>query len=212
MNCLYAITDPQLMPDEKLFSGVAAALRGGCKFVQYRDKSNNVEDRLNNAQKLLALCNHYDANLIINDDVQLAYNINAQGVHLGQGDGDVTAARKLLGDTAIIGVTCHDSLELAEKAITDGASYIAFGRFFSSNTKPDARPAPLKLLTEAREKFPNIMIAAIGGINLENAHSVLAAGADMIAVCHSLFAAGNIETQAKSFNNHIVIPTNDYIK
>ena len=197
---LYAITDSILMPDEKLFSGVEAALKGGCKFVQYRDKSQNAVRRLADAQKLLTLCNQHNANLIINDDVQLAHQINAHGVHLGQGDGDVKAARLLLGEGAIIGVTCHDSLELAEQAIAEGATYIAFGRFFSSNTKPDARPAPLNLLTQARAKFPNKMIAAIGGITTENAQQVLTAGADLIAVCHSLFVAGDIETQAKLFN------------
>ena len=110
--------------------------------------------RLDDSQKLLALCNRYSANLIINDDVNLAQEINAQGVHLGQDDGDVKAARTLLGEKAIIGVTCHDSLTLAEKAIADGASYIAFGRFFSSITKPNARYAPINLLAEARNRFP----------------------------------------------------------
>jgi thiamine-phosphate pyrophosphorylase len=200
MNHLYAITDSQLLPDEKLFSGVEAALKGGCKFVQYRDKSNHSEKRLKDAERLLDLCNQYNANLIINDDVQLAHKIHAQGVHLGQGDGDVNAARELLGDAAIIGVTCHDSLALAEKAIADGASYIAFGRFFSSNTKPDARPAPLNLLTEAKTKFPNTTIVAIGGITIENVKSILDAGANLIAVCHSLFATNDIEAQARLFN------------
>ena len=198
---LYAITDTQLMPNEKLFTGVAAALKGGCKFIQYRDKSNNAEQRLTDATQLLTLCNRYNATLIINDDVQLAQRINAQGVHLGQGDGDVKAARVLLGTNTIIGVTCHDSLALAEKAIADGANYIAFGRFFLSNTKPNARPAPLNLLREAREKFPTTMIVAIGGITIENAKQVLDAGADMIAVCNNLFAAENIEQQATLFIN-----------
>jgi len=202
---LYAITDSQLMPGERLFSAIEAALKGGCKFVQYRDKSQDTEKRFNEATKLLALCNHYQANLIINDDVQLAHQIHAQGVHLGQDDGEVQTARLLLGDSAIIGVTCHDSLALAEKAVTDGATYIAFGRFFASKTKPHARPAPLSLLTEAREKFPTRFIVAIGGITTENAGSILKAGADMIAVCHSLFAADDIEAKARSFC--IVSPT-----
>jgi thiamine-phosphate pyrophosphorylase len=199
INNLYAITDSTLMSYEKLFSGVEAALKGGAKFVQYRDKFDHDEKRLKDATRLLQLCTHYHANLIINDDVQLAHHIHAQGVHLGQGDGDVKAARALLGEHAIIGVTCHDSLALAEKALANGASYIAFGRFFSSNTKPAARPAPLSLLTEARAKFPNAMIAAIGGITIENAKNVLTAGADMIAVCHSLFASDDIERQTKLF-------------
>lgn len=199
MSHLYAITDSQLMPDEKLFSGVEAALKGGCKLVQYRDKSDDHARRLFEAKKLLALCNQYQAQLLINDDVSLAQEVGAHGVHLGQGDTNPVAARIILGSRAIIGVTCHDSLVLAQQAIKDSANYIAFGRFFSSNTKPDARPAPLSLLTEARAQFPNTMIAAIGGITTENAQSVLAAGADLIAVCHSLFAADDITAQARKF-------------
>lgn len=198
---LYAITDSKLMPGEKLFTAVEAALQGGCKFIQYRDKSNDAEKRFSDATKLLALCDFHSATFIINDDVQLAYQIHAHGVHLGQLDGDIKAARNLLGVDAVIGVTCHDSLDLAEKAISDSANYIAFGRFFSSNTKPDASHAPLNLLTEARRKFPNTAIAAIGGITLENANSVFAAGADIIAVCHSLFATENVEVQTKLFFN-----------
>jgi thiamine-phosphate pyrophosphorylase len=200
-NSLYAITDSQLMPAEKLFLGVDAALKGGCRRVQYRDKSNNQVKRLSDALQLLALCNQYHAELIINDDVELCLAINAHGVHLGQGDGDVKAARQFLGETKIIGVTCHDSIDLAEKAVADGASYIAFGRFFSSNTKPDACPAPLDLLTQAKQRFPQIPVAAIGGITLENAPQILNAGADWIAVCHSLFSAENIEAQANLFNS-----------
>lgn len=200
MTHLYAITDSTLLPDEKLFSGVDAALKGGCKFIQYRNKSNDHNLRIFEARNLLTLCKKYQAQLIINDDVALAQEIGAHGVHLGQGDTNPVAARIILGSNAIIGVTCHDSLSLAQQAIKDSANYIAFGRFFSSNTKPDARPAPLSLLTEARAKFPNAIIAAIGGITITNAKNVLTAGADMIAVCHSLFAAEDIEAQAKLFN------------
>lgn len=198
---LYAITDSNLMPGEKLFTGVEAVLKSGCKLIQYRDKSSDAETRLRDATRLLALCDHHSASLIINDDIQLAHQINAHGVHLGQSDGDIKIARNLLGKDAIIGVTCHDSLALAEKAIAEGANYIAFGRFFSSNTKPNASHAPLSLLTTARKKFPNTMIAAIGGITVANGSSVLAAGADMIAVCHDLFAAENIAEQATYFFN-----------
>jgi thiamine-phosphate pyrophosphorylase len=199
MGHLYAITDSQLMPDEKLFSGVEAALKGGCKLIQYRDKTEDRVRRLFEAKKLLALCNQYQAQLLINDDVSLAQEVGAHGVHLGQGDTNPVAARIILGSRAIIGITCHDSLVLAQQAIKDSANYIAFGRFFSSNTKPDARPAPLNLLTEARAKYPNTTIAAIGGITTENANSILAAGADLIAVCHSLFAADDVTAQARTF-------------
>lgn len=196
---LYAITDSMLLPGEKLFSGVEATLQAGCRWVQYRDKSQDDKKRLYEASRLLEICNSYNASLIINDDVVLAKKIGAQGVHLGQGDGDVQEVRKLLGTHAIIGVTCHNSLELAKKAIDDGASYIAFGRFFSSSTKPDAQSASIDLLIAARKKFPHIKIVAIGGITLENARMVLDTGADKVAVCHALFSKQDIETQTKRF-------------
>ena len=142
-NKLYAITDSQLLPSDTLFTGVVAALKGGCKLVQYRDKSTDIARRQFEAKTLLGLCNQYQAQLIINDDVALAKDVGAHGIHLGQDDISPVAARIILGNQAIIGVTCHDSLELARKAIKDSANYIAFGRFFSSNTKPDARPAPI---------------------------------------------------------------------
>lgn len=199
MSKLYAITDSYLMPGEKLLAGVAAALEGGCRLVQYRDKSSDHQRRLVESLELLAMCRAYDARLIINDDLQLAKTINAHGIHLGQTDGDPRAARKLLGDDAVIGVTCHASLALARQAIKNGASYVAFGRFFASNTKPDAPPAPLSLLNDARQELGDIPIVAIGGITLENAPRLVAAGANMLAVSHNLFAAENIKSQTQFF-------------
>lgn len=199
MNNLYAITDSQLLPGDKLFSAVAAALTGGCQRVQYRDKTTDHNRRLFEAKKILALCNQYQAQLFINDDVSLAQEIGAHGVHLGQGDSNPIAARLILGSRAIIGVTCHDSLALAQQAITDSANYIAFGRFFPSSTKPDARPAPVSLIGDARQQFRNTPIVVIGGITLDNGKQLLDAGADMLAVCHSLFAADDITAQAQKF-------------
>lgn len=198
-NQLYAITDSHLLPGDKLFDAVAAALKGGCKLVQYRDKSSDKARRLFEAKNLLALCNQYQAKLLINDDVSLAQEVGAHGVHLGQGDTNPVAARIILGNRAIIGVTCHDSIALAQQAIKDSANYIAFGRFFSSNTKPDARPAPISLISDARKAFSNTPIVVIGGITLDNGKKLLDAGADMLAVCHSLFSAEDITAQAKKF-------------
>lgn len=198
-NQLYAITDAKLLPGDKLFDAVAAVLKNGCKLVQYRDKTSDKTRRSFEAKNLLALCNQYRAQLLINDDVALAQEIGAHGVHLGQSDTNPVAARIILGNRAIIGVTCHDSLELAQQAIKDSANYIAFGRFFPSNTKPDARPAPISLISEARKKFINIPIVVIGGITLNNGKQLLDAGADMLAVCHSLFSADDIADQAKKF-------------
>lgn len=198
-NKLYAITDSQLLPGDQLFTAVAAALKGGCKLVQYRDKTSDKVRRSFEARNLLALCNQYQAQLLINDDVELAKEVGAHGVHLGQGDTNPVAARIILGNRAIIGVTCHDSLTLAQQAIKDSANYIAFGRFFPSSTKPNARPAPISLIGEARQQFSAIPIVVIGGITLENGKQLLDAGADMLAVCHSLFAADDIIAQAKKF-------------
>ena len=199
MNQLYAITDAQLLPGDTLFTGVAAALKGGCRLVQYRDKSADSARRQFEAKTLLGLCNQYQAQLIINDDVALAKDVGAHGIHLGQDDLSPVAARIILGNQAVIGVTCHDSLEFARKAIKDSANYIAFGRFFLSNTKPDARPAPITLVSEARKEFGNTPIVVIGGITLDNGKQLLDAGADMLAVCHSLFSADDITAQAKKF-------------
>jgi thiamine-phosphate pyrophosphorylase len=198
-NQLYAITDSQLLPGDTLFTGVAAALKGGCKLVQYRDKSTDIARRQFEAKTLLTLCNQYQAQLIVNDDVSLAKEIGAHGIHLGQDDISPVAARIILGNQAIIGVTCHDSLDLARKAIKDSANYIAFGRFFPSSTKPDARPATIALINEARTAFSNTPIVVIGGITLDNGKQLLDAGADMLAVCHSLFSANDIATQARKF-------------
>ncbi len=198
---LYAITDSILLPGEKLFSGVESTLKAGCRWVQYRDKSQDEKKRFDESARLLKICQSYNASLIINDDAALAKKIGAHGVHLGQTDGDVQTARKLLGKDAIIGVTCHNSLELAKKAIDDGASYIAFGRFFSSNTKPDAHVADLNLLQQARQQFPSIKIVAIGGITPENAKSVQNAGADILAVCHALFSSSEITQNTELFLN-----------
>lgn len=201
MSILYAITDSYLLPGEHLFTGVEAVLQAGGKWIQYRDKSGDGNKRQEDAQRLVSLCNKYNGQLIINDDVQLAAAVNAHGVHLGQEDGSPRAAREQLGEQAIIGVTCHDSLDLARQAIADGASYIAFGRFFPSKTKPHAKPAKFTLISEAKRRFPSTPLVVIGGITLGNAQILLDAGADKLAVCHELFSAEDIRHTAQQFIN-----------
>lgn len=198
-NNLYAITDSQLLPGDTLFSAVQAALKGGCKWVQYRDKSTDQARRRAEATTLRALCQQYDATLLINDDVQLARDVGAHGVHLGQGDTNALAARLILGSQAIIGVTCHDSLALARQAIKDTANYVAFGRFFPSSTKPEAPPAPIHLISDAHREFVDVPIVVIGGITLDNGKQLLDAGASLLAVCHSLFSAEDVTAQAQKF-------------
>lgn len=196
---LYAITDSQLMPDtDSLLFHVEQALRGGAQVIQYRDKSVDQTKRRQQALALVDLCNQFNRPLLINDDVELARTVSAHGVHLGQSDGIVSQARDYLGADRIIGNTCHDSLALAHAAVTQQADYVAFGAFFLSSTKPDASPAPLSLLREARSSLP-VPVVAIGGINMDNAGQVIEAGADMIAVIHSLFASKDICAQANQF-------------
>ncbi|MBX8591041.1 thiamine phosphate synthase [Pseudomonas cichorii] len=198
---LYAITDSTLLAG-KFLTYVQAALDGGVTLLQYRDKTSDESRRLREASELLKLCEQYKTRLIINDDAELAARLGV-GVHLGQTDGSLPDARALLGHKAIVGASCHGKLELAEKAKADGATYVAFGRFFSSQTKPDAPAVPFDLLDQVRAKV-HLPIAVIGGITLENAPQLVAHGADLLAVVNGLFGAENpqeVTRRAKAFNS-----------
>ncbi|WP_028687150.1 thiamine phosphate synthase [Pseudomonas fulva] len=197
---LYAITDSQLLAG-RFLSHVEAALEGGVCLLQYRDKSDDAARRLREAQALQQLCERYGTQLIINDDAELARHLGV-GVHLGQTDGPLTPARALLGSAAIIGSTCHASLDLAAQAAREGASYVAFGRFFTSSTKPGAPAADVRLLAQARAQV-NLPIAAIGGVTLDNAAALVHHGADLLAVIHGLFGADSaqeVTRRAHAFN------------
>ncbi|QXH57226.1 thiamine phosphate synthase [Pseudomonas maumuensis] len=197
---LYAITDSQLLAG-RFFSHVEAALEGGVRLLQYRDKSDDAAHRLREAEALKTLCERYGTELIINDDAELAARLGV-GVHLGQTDGPLTPARALLGRQAIIGSTCHASLDLAQQAADEGASYVAFGRFFNSVTKPGAPAASVELLEQARAQV-KLPIAVIGGITLDNAAPLVAHGADLLAVIHGLFGADSaqeVTRRARAFN------------
>ncbi|MEG5264815.1 thiamine phosphate synthase [Pseudomonas sp. JDS28PS106] len=197
---LYAITDGQLLAG-RFLSYVEAALDGGVTLLQYRDKSGDEARRLREASELLKLCERYKTRLIINDDAELAARLGV-GVHLGQTDGSLPDARALLGHRAVVGATCHGSLELARKAKADGATYVAFGRFFTSHTKPDAPAVPLDLLNQVRASV-NLPIAVIGGITVENAPPLVEHGADLLAVVHGLFGvetAAEVTRRARAFN------------
>jgi thiamine-phosphate pyrophosphorylase len=196
---LYAITDSTLLQG-RLLPAVEAALRGGAVMVQYRDKSGDANTREYEARNLLALCRRYQRPLLINDDVILAAQIGADGVHLGQGDGSVAEARRRLGPDAIIGATCHDSLDFAEAATAAGADYLAFGAFHASSTKPQARLARPKTLRAARHRF-GLPLVAIGGISADNAPALISAGADLTAVISDLWNAPDIEIRARLFSD-----------
>jgi thiamine-phosphate pyrophosphorylase len=197
---LYAITDSALLSAGRLLPYCEAALRGGAKLLQYRDKSTDRARRLQEAQALQVLCQTYNARLIINDDVNLAAQLGAD-LHLGQTDGSLLSARQQLGSDAIIGATCHAQLELAEQAVAQSADYISFGRFYTSHTKPGSVLANTDLLQHAQPLQRPIV--AIGGITLENGGTLVEHGAAMLAVIHGLFAADSasaVEQRARAFS------------
>ena len=193
---LYAITDPDTQGRDMLVA-VRAALEGGAVAVQYRDKSTDAARRAAEARALLALCREFGRPLLVNDDIALAAAIGADGVHLGRGDASLRTARELLGPSAIIGSTCHGSLEFAAEAAAGGASYLAFGAVFPSATKPAAPVIALGTISAAR-RF-HLPLVAIGGINTDNAPAVIAAGADCLAVIGALWAAPDIAARARAF-------------
>lgn len=196
--CAVTVDDP-LLP--RLSALVRAALDGGAPFVQYRNKLAPRPLRRAQAAEMLRICHAAGARLIINDDVWLAVEIGADGAHIGRDDapgGSLAAARDALGPRRILGVSCYNDLALGEAAAAAGADYLAFGSVFPSRTKPGAVHAPLELLGEARRRF-GLPVAAIGGITLDNAPQVIAAGADMLAVVSDLFDAMDIKARAAAY-------------
>ncbi|MEW6765782.1 MAG: thiamine phosphate synthase [Pseudomonadota bacterium] len=195
---LYVITDPGLIPDDQFSVRVEAALRGGARIVQYRDKRADTAWRMRLAAEMVRLCRAYDAISIINDDIELAVRAGADGVHIGKDDAALAQVRERLGQGAIIGVSCYNRLELALDAAEQGADYVAFGSFFPSRVKPETVPASLDLLREAREKL-SLPLCAIGGITADNGGPLVEAGADMLAVISDVFGAGDVEAAARWF-------------
>ncbi|GAB6067920.1 thiamine phosphate synthase [Methylothermus subterraneus] len=192
---LYAIT-PDCEDFARLLTQVEAVLTGGAKAVQLRDKQR----RLNQTQaaQLVKLCHAYQVPLIVNDDLALAERIGADGVHLGREDTDACQARNRLGPDAIVGVSCYADLSRAVCAAQAGATYVAFGAFFPSATKPNASPAPIELLSAAK-KVLACPIVAIGGITPENGACLLAAGADLLAAISGVFGHPDPEQAARRY-------------
>ena len=192
---LYAITDEHLMPESDFLSKAEQALLGGAGLIQYRDKSSDTKKRLRQASALKELCQQSSALLIINDDIELAHTVQADGVHLGKNDTSIGHARQQLGDGSIIGISCYDQLDLAIDAEKSGANYVAFGAFFASPTKPDAQTASLELLKAAKQQL-QIPVCCIGGITADNANTLIEQGADMTAIITDLFSSKDIQTTA----------------
>lgn len=193
---LYVITDTQLIPQDNFVATVEQAILGGARVVQYRDKSLPAATRYQQAYELHELCQRHAIPLIINDDVELARQVGAEGVHLGKND-DWTRVTQLKTELNV-GVSCYNQVALAHYAVTQGASYVAFGSFFASATKPHATPAQLEILQQARHSI-TCPIVAIGGITPENAHLLVELGADNLAVVSGVFGQSDVQTAAARY-------------
>lgn len=198
INGLYAIT-PDCADSADLLRRVRSALAGGAQVLQYRNKSADAALRLEQALALRELTLEFGATYIINDDIQLALQAQADGVHLGMLDDDISVAREMLGADKIIGISCYNRLSLARDAALAGADYVAFGAFFGSVIKPGAVVAEINLLQQARAEL-DLPLVAIGGITAHNGVALIAAGADALAVISALFNAADITAAAQDFS------------
>ena len=194
---LYGVT-PETSDDAWLCDRVEQALCGGMTLLQYRTKQADSARRLRQACSLLASCRRHAVPLLINDDVELALAIGADGVHLGRDDTDPARARAILGPDAIVGMSCYADLRRIELASSAGADYVAFGSFFPSRVKPQAVPAPLDILRRARQ-ICGLPLVAIGGITPDNAPALVEHGADAVAVISALFDVADTLAAARAF-------------
>jgi thiamine-phosphate pyrophosphorylase len=194
---LYAIT-PDIADTAALIRIARQVLVGGAQLIQYRNKSANEALRLKQAHSLAALCREFHVPLIVNDHLDLAIEVNADGVHLGSDDTPIADARHKLGARKIIGASCYNGLEQALEAERQGADYVAFGAFFASTTKPHAVAATKELLRKAKDLL-RVPVVAIGGITARNAMELIDEGADALAVSHAVFAAPDVQSEAETF-------------
>jgi thiamine-phosphate pyrophosphorylase len=197
---LYAVT-PDWHDTPRLIAVTEAILSGGCGVVQYRNKAATSRQRLDQAGALRLLTTRHGAVLIINDDVDLALATDADGAHLGADDGDLAEARRRLGTGRLLGASCYQDAALARAAVAAGADYVAFGSVYQSPTKPLAARAGLELFDRARTGL-TVPVAAIGGITPENCGSLVAAGADLLAVISAVYDTASPEAAARQFQRH----------
>jgi thiamine-phosphate pyrophosphorylase len=193
---LYVITTPLAAGRDALVGATAAALRGGARVVQYRDKSSDDARRREEAAALMAVTHRGGGCFIVNDDIELATAVGADGVHLGRDDAPIRHARRRLGGRGIIGVSCYNELARGDWAIGEGADYLAFGSAFPSPTKPSAPRADPAFLARARERFDQPLVA-IGGITADNAPRLAEVGIDAVAVISAVYEADDPEAAAR---------------
>ena len=196
---IYLISDSKNLAIDDLLDKTEKILDVGISLFQFRDKNSKYEIKKSTALKLQTLCKKYNTLFIINDDVVLAKEISADGVHLGRDDMDIDMARKILGDK-IIGVSCYNNLEDAITAEIMGADYIALGSFFNSPTKPEARKIAIDLLPIVKSKL-NIPVVAIGGITPENGKQLVDNKVDFLAIISGIYASTDIINSVKAYKN-----------
>lgn len=197
LNGLYLVT-PDCDDTALLCQQVKQAVQGGVAMVQYRHKTASAALRQEQAAALLTICRQAAVPLLINDHITLAQTLDADGVHIGQHDAAITHARAVLGPGKIIGASCYNRFELAEQAQAAGADYIAFGACYPSPTKPDAPRANAALFTQAKQAL-SVPVVGIGGITLDNAPPLIAAGADALAVITDIFQASDISARCRQY-------------
>lgn len=194
---LYAVT-PDRSATPELVEQVRAAIEGGVRLVQYRNKAASHVLKLEQARALKALCAPLGVTLIVNDHIDIAREVAAEGVHWGAEEGPAALGRAALAHDRLLGISCYDSLERAVRAQHDGADYVAFGSFFPSRVKPGAVHAPIELLHQAKRELA-LPLVAIGGITLDNAPPLIDSGVDALAVISALFDAPDIAAAARGF-------------
>lgn len=192
---VYAVT-PSTEDTPALLDLCRQALDGGVRALQLRNKGSDPQARLGQAGELRELTRAFGALLVVNDDVEAAARVGADGVHLGQADRGVGEVRGLAEAPMLVGVSCHNSVGLARLAVSEGAAYVSFGAVHPSTTKPGAVRCGLDVIRDARAQMPDTCIVAIGGITAQNAAETAAAGADAIAVCAGLFGAPDVTAAA----------------
>lgn len=200
MRGVYAVTDAALAPGNRLITAVEQAIRGGASLIQYRNKSGSPALCREQAEALQMICSRFHVPLIINDDVELAQRCGAAGAHLGKDDADLQSARRILGNTAIIGVSCYNDLIRAHQAQANGASYVAFGSVYPSPSKPLAVPVTFDVLRRARDGL-SIPVCAIGGITADNAQPLVDIGVDMLAVISGIFGQPDITAATRALTD-----------
>lgn len=198
---LYAVTDRTWLDGRTLYDDVEKALKGGVTLLQLREKNMSTDNFINSAKEIKSLCEKYNVPLIINDNVDVAKAVNADGVHIGQNDMPAHEARKILGKNKIIGVTAK-TVEQAQKAEKDGADYLGSGAIFSTTTKGDAKKMDMQTLKSITSSV-NIPVVAIGGIDGDNVLQLKGTGIVGAAVVSGIFAQDDIETATKDLYNKI---------